>query len=103
MRDYYDGSDSVQCHTDLSSCCSGSQDPHHGDWYYPDGSRVQFPGVENIHESRGDMRVDFRARHIATSPSGIYLCGIQTVAVHSDMDISVRECVFVGLYGSGGE
>ena len=74
VRDYYDGSDSVQCHTDLSSCCSGAQGPHRGDWYYPDGSRVQFPGVENIHESRGDMRVDFRARHSATSPSGIYHC-----------------------------
>ena len=58
---------------------------------------------ENIHESRGDMRVDFRARHTATSPFGIYHCGIQTVAVHSDMDISMRESVFVGLYGSGGE
>ena len=40
VRDYYDGSDSVQCHTDLSSCCSGAQGPHRGDWYYPDGSRV---------------------------------------------------------------
>ena len=28
---------------------------------------------------------------------------IQTVAVHSDVDISVRESVLVGLYGSGGE
>ena len=90
VRDYYDGSDSVQCHTDLSTCCSGAKGLHRGDWYYPDGSRVQFPGVENIHESRGDMRVDFRARHTATSPSGIYHCGIQTVAVHSDVDISVR-------------
>ena len=103
VRDYYDGSDSVQCRTDLSSCCSVSQGPHRGDWYYPDGSRVQFPGVENIHQSRGDMRVDFRARHSATSPSGIYHCDIPTVAVHSDMAISVRESVFVGLYGSGGE
>ena len=103
VRDYYDGSDSVQCHTDLRTCCSVSQGPHRGDWYYPDRLRVQFPGVENIHESRGDMRVDFRARHTATSPSGIYLCGIQTVAVHSDMDISVGESVYVGLYGSGGE
>ena len=49
------------------------------------------------------MRVDFRARHTATSPSGIYHCGIQTVAVHSDMGISVGESVSVGLYGSGGE
>ena len=99
VRDYYD----VQCHTDLRTCCSVGQGPHRGDWYYPDRLRVQFPGVENIHESRGGMRVDFRARHTATSPSGIYLCGIQTVAVHSDVDISVGESVFVGLYGSGGE
>ena len=98
VRDYYDGSDSVQCHTDLLMCCSGSQGPHRGDWYYPDGSRVQFPGVENIHESRGDMRVDFRARHTATSPTGIYHCGIPTVAVHSDMDISVRESVCGSLW-----
>ena len=26
-----DGSDSVQCHTDLSPCCSGRQGPHRGD------------------------------------------------------------------------
>ena len=32
------------------------------------------------------MRVDFRARHTATSIH----CGIPTVAVHSDMDISVK-------------
>ena len=25
VRDYYDGSDSVQCRTDLLTCCSGSQ------------------------------------------------------------------------------
>ena len=36
------------------------------------------------------MRVYFRARHTATSPSGIYHCGIPSVAVHSDMDISVK-------------
>ena len=28
-----DGSDSVQCHTDLSTCCSGIWGPHRGDWY----------------------------------------------------------------------
>ena len=44
------------------------------------------------------MRVGFRARQTATSLSGIYHCGIPTVAVHSDVDISVRESVFVGLY-----
>ena len=28
--DYYTGSDSVQCDTDLSTCCSGAQGRHHG-------------------------------------------------------------------------
>ena len=36
------GSDSVQCHTDLSTCCSGAQGPHRGDWYFPDGNRLLF-------------------------------------------------------------
>ena len=36
------GSDSVQCHTDLSTCCSGAQGPHRGDWYFPNGTRLPF-------------------------------------------------------------
>ena len=27
------GSSVVQCHTDLSTCCSGPQGPHRGDWW----------------------------------------------------------------------
>ena len=32
------GSDNntVQCHTDLGTCCSSAQGPHRGDWYFPD-------------------------------------------------------------------
>ena len=37
-----DGSDSVQCHTDLSTCCSGVQGSHRGDWYFPIGTRLPF-------------------------------------------------------------
>ena len=44
------------------------------------------------------MRVGFCARQTATSLSGIYHCGIPTVAVHSDVDISVRECVCGALW-----
>ena len=36
------GSDSVQCHTDLSTCCSSNQGPHRGDWYFPNGTRLPF-------------------------------------------------------------
>ena len=98
------GSDSVQCHTDLSTCCSGAQSFHRGDWYFPNGSRLPIPESHQtlpIEESRREMRVELH-RSTATSPVGIYRCGIATYDVHSDTDHSVRETVYVGLYTSGG-
>ena len=35
------GSDSVQCITDLSPCCSGTDGPYRGDWYFH-GTRLPF-------------------------------------------------------------
>ena len=97
------GSDSLQCHTDLGTCCSGGQGSHRGDWYFPNGTRLPFPGSGDIYLSRGSQRVDIRRRNSVTSPVGIYRCKIETNAVHDATDISVRETVYVGLYtGSGG-
>ena len=31
------GTDSVQCITDPSTCCTGAQGWHRGDWFFPDG------------------------------------------------------------------
>ena len=95
------GSDSVQCHTDLESCCSGGQGFHRGDWYFPNGTRLPFPGGGNIFEYRNAQRVDLRRRNSANSPTGIYRCDIPTGAVN-DNDISVRDTVYVGLYTSSG-
>ena len=98
------GSDSVQCITDLSTCCSVPQGPtHRGDWYFPNGNRLPFPGGGDIYESRETQRVDLRRRNNANSPTGIYRCDIPTNDVHDYPDISVRDTVYVGLYtGSGG-
>ena len=49
-----DDSDSVQCHTDLKSCCSGDQGSHRGDWFFPNGNRLPFHTDNDIHESRRD-------------------------------------------------
>ena len=93
------GSDSVQCHTDLSTCCSGTQGGHRGDWYFPNEDRLPFAGNDDIYEARAAQRVDLRRRNSATSPVGIYRCDIQTTD-----HISVRTTVYVGLYtGSGGK
>ena len=91
------GSDSIQCHTDLITCCSGAQGSHRGDWYFPNGDRLPFPGSGDIYESRGAQRVDLH-RTSGISPSGIYRCDIQTTAVSLVTDNPLRDTVYVGLY-----
>ena len=92
------GSNSVQCHTDLSTCCSGAQGSHRGNWHFPNGYRLPFLGSDDIYETRISQRVDLR-RSTANEPTGIYRCDIETDAVHDD---DMRETVYVGLYTSGG-
>ena len=97
-----DNSDGVQCHTDLQSCCGGSQGPHRGDWYFPNGTRLPFVGdIVPIGLGRGAQIAVIR-RTSGTGPTGIYRCDIATEAVHDDSDISVRETVYVGLYPTDG-
>ena len=98
---YYSGNE-VVCYTDLSTCCFGGAGPHRGDWYFPNGDRLPFPGSHPLVERRLDQRVELSRRAVSDSiPSGIYHCDIETRAVHSD-DNTARETVFVGLYDSGG-
>ena len=98
-------SDTVQCHTDLGTCCSYPQGLHRGDWFPPDNdTRLPwFSEGGDIYEDRQDMVVHIRHRGNVNEPSGIYRCVIATNAVHDDSDQSVGETVYVGLYyGSGG-
>ena len=93
------GSVSVQCHTDLQTCCSGAQGIHRGDWYFPNGVRLPFPGSGDIVSTRLAQKVDMRRVNNANEPTGIYRCDIETNAVH---DNGMRETVYMGLYTSSG-
>ena len=97
-----DGSDSVQCHTDLDTCCSGSQGADRGDWYFPRGDRLGFLAPNVVYEHRGAQQVDLRRSGNADRPSGIYRCIIETRAVRSD-DSTARKTVYAGLYATGGK
>ena len=107
VGDAGDGGDSVQCHTDLSTCCNRDFGDDRGDWYAP-GSQDRLPfgdaGSGDLFETRQAQRVDLRRRNDAGT-SGIYRCTIETTAVHSDdnSDMTTRETVYAGLYASGGE
>ena len=99
-------SGSVQCHTDLQTCCRVEQGPHRGDWFFPNGSVLGFSSSsdDDIVEVRGPERVDLRRRNNG-SASGIYHCSIATFAsvpINID-DPVVQEHVCVGLYDTGGQ
>ena len=97
-----DNSDSVVCHTDLSTCCSGGQGSHRGNWSFPDGTVLPFIGNSvPIALGRSAQRAIIR-RTTATGPTGIYRCDIPTNAVHDVTDISVGETLYVGLYPADG-
>ena len=97
VGDLQNGSDSVQCRTDLTTCCTGGQGIHRGDWYFPNGTRLPLPGRSDIRESRENKRVDLR-HWSATSPTGMYHCDIAT----TDHNETTQKRVYVGLYANGG-
>ena len=103
VGDAEDGSDSVQCHTDLTSCCTGDipgaiPSANRPDWYFPNETEMGFSsGSGDIYQARGAQRIDLRRGNNVLSPSGIYHCEIPT----DDGDL-VKETVYVGIYGSGG-
>ena len=87
----------LQCHTDLQSCCSVTEGPDRGDWYFPNGSKLPFSG--DVYEGRGAQLVVLQYTG-SGGISGVYRCDIETIAVNNNSgDVSL----FVGLYDSGGE
>ena len=91
--------DGVTCHTDMDT--TGG---HSGDWFFPDGSRLQFSsGDDDIYQQRVTRGVDLRRRNTGDKPSGIYRCDIPTVAIHNDANFSVRAAIYIGIYYRGGK
>ena len=80
------------CHTDCPRpphrCHSG------GDWFAPDGTRVNEDDVPGFTRDRRSMVVRLR-KITGTPPKGIYWCSIQDAA-------SVHYNIYLGLYNVGG-
>ena len=102
----HDSGREIVCHTDLDTCCSGSDG--HGDWF------SSLPGFKltdlTIHTTqypiamrRLHKRVRLECVPGISGPilSGIYRCDIETVAVSGEGGTG-RERVYVGLYETGG-
>ena len=99
----HDSGREIVCHTDLDTCCSGSDG--HGDWFYPHSRGVDVVGSNRNRDPIAMRRLYKRIRLERVKggiiPSGIYQCSIETVAVSGEGGTG-RERVYVGLYESGG-
>ena len=99
-EDTGDPGDTVRCHSDLTSCCSSDEGDHRGSWFFPGGDELKFTGSsDDIVMDREPQEVHIRRRNNAMSPSGIYRCDIETMAVNDDVVNTITgETVYVGLY-----
>ena len=78
--------------SELDYCCNNHSSRLIANWYFPNGTQLNFPGDPgNIYESRGTHRVDLRRRGMANSPTGIYCCTIPFMSVTPEQE---RCCVW---------
>ena len=68
--------------------------PTSGNWFPPNGTRVDGTDVPGVTRTRGSMVVRLR-RTTGTAPEGIYRCSVPDAA-------STLQTVYVGLYNTGG-
>ena len=88
-------SDSVQCHTDVETCCTRYQGHGRGYWTFPNGTVL--PSSVAIYQRSHAQRVDLYRN--SGSDSGIYCCNI---TVNTGYGI-IKGFYYIGLYQSEGE
>ena len=93
-----DGSDSVRCRSELEMCCSGTEGDLRGDWFFPNGETLPYPGAGDPFAGRGAQTVDLRRISITALSPGIYRCDI---AFDSDEPLAMQT-FYVGVYNNGG-
>ena len=100
MGDPNSDGEGVQCHTDLTTCCSRHQGNDTGDWYAPD-SATRLPLSRHLNatfQHRESQKVTlYHSSRVLLSDhqSGMYHCDIAVKG-------SGRGTVYIGIYETGG-
>ena len=86
----------VSCRTNRDTCCTMAQGSHRGDWFFPNGTRLNFSyNGGDIYQIREAQRVSLLRRNNG-NVSGIYHCNI---AIGSGSD----GIIYIGLYDDRGK
>ena len=91
-----DGSNVLQCHTDLSTCCDPYSDLHTGQWVLPNGE-IAGVSLADYSVREGEQRIDLIFEGTtALAMEGMYRCDVPIQSLYYYP--SKRESVYVGLY-----
>ena len=88
-----EGGNALLCVTDLTACCrppyaSGQV----GNWFFPNGTRVQSSGINwDFHRTRGQSVVFLHRRRGGVT--GIYSCVIRDA-------MNVTQIIYIGVYSA---
>ena len=89
----------VSCCTNRDRCCTVAQGSHRGDWFFPNGTRLNFSyNGGDIYQIREAQRVSLLHRNNG-NVSGIYQCNI-IIGIGSDPIIGI---IYIGLYNDRGK
>ena len=87
------GENALLCFTDRPNCCSGSG--RAGEWYYPDGRRVNIQGAdEDFYRNRGSRVVRLNRARNVLAPTGRYRCHIPDAT-------GTTQNIFISIIGEG--
>ena len=94
------GSKGVECHTDLTTCCNGSDGTAGGNWSFDNGITVGYNATENMYSRRYTQKVVlYQLLHAQPSHSGIYTC---VIPVQSSTSTNNEATLYVGIYKDEG-
>ena len=86
----------VSCHTNWDGCCSNTQGLGRGDWFFPNGTRLNHSYYGgDIYEARVAQRVSLLRRNNG-NVSGIYHCNIAISGGSNGI-------IYTGLYDDRGK
>ena len=103
IHNILNGSNKLQCRTDLATCCNPSADrpvTHTGQWVLPNGVVVD-QSVSDYIFREGDQQIDLDFEGTRESAiTGMYRCDMPTNSVNDTANVA-RESVYVGLFEDG--
>lgn len=97
----------LECRTDLDTCCGMNQGFHRGNWYSPNGQRLELETSSDrnhMYQTRLASKVNLH-RDGDNVQEGKYCCKIETNAVHreekGDKHVTEEKCIKLFNYTRG--